>query len=42
MATLYDLVYRLKTEIDPPFDISSLGHYISDYIGEEVLKKFLF
>ena len=28
--------YRLKTVINPPFDISSLGHYI----GEEVLKSF--
>ena len=36
MATLYGFAYRLKTEINPPFDILSLGHYI----GEEVLKSF--
>ena len=36
MATLYGFAYRLKTEINPPFDILSLGHYI----GEEVLKRF--
>ena len=35
-GNLIGFAYRLKTEINPPFDILSLGHYI----GEEVLKSF--
>ena len=34
-GTFQHFVYRLKTEIDPPFDTPSMRHYI----GEEVLKS---